>query len=651
MTSSFPYKALQLNEIRVLGLDPGSGSDVLSGSLIVTQHDPERSEIPRYEALSYAWGDQADPDHITLRSSDIGSDVDNDGSSCTFPIGRNLGAALRQLRQDADTRVLWCDSICIDQEDLEERAAQVRHMGAIFKYASRVIAWLGPADDHSRLAFRTLSEVAAYIDFTNWEQYYLNSIMRLKPDTAEQLLGGDTELPRDRQQWQALHALLSRPWFRRLWVRQEITLGGKEALVMAGADSILWMHLAAACELIKNQTWVAALPATHYMDGLVTVTSISTTMPHGRRSLSNFIALTNDCEATDPRDYVYGLLGIASASSTSKIVVDYNKDVKEVFFDTVVQSFTQHRHLVLLSFCNSASKPTWIPDLHRTQGLRTLFGGMAGRALPSEMRVLSKTHAEARGIECDAIGEVLGPIDEKESSSDDQLQSLVIEAARRFLGPSPDVWTQDKLWHFCRAMHFYHSVSPTKLDSVKSHLAHGVNPDTTAPALPGDSERQALLLTYFLRGRSLYLTRDGYIMMGPRGCQPGDVVCVFLGSSLPTVLRPTDNGEYEIKGPASHPALFFGEALLGELPEGWQMKRLATIGSPVFERPDGEQQDVDPRLDGIPIPAGWELRRRRKSGRARFYNEKEGHWTRFDPRVSEMELLKRGVQIQTFTLT
>lgn len=210
MAPSFPHTALKAGEVRLLSLHPGSGSDILSGSLIVTQLDPEHNEIPHYEALSYAWGDQTDPDHITLRSSNAGSDVADDGSSLRLPIGRNLAAALRQLRQDSDTRALWCDLICIDQQDLEERAVQVRRMGAIFKHASRVFAWLGPADDHSRLALCTLSEVAAYIDCTNWDQFDFSFKMPLKPGAPELLPDGKMELLRDRQQWQALHALLSR---------------------------------------------------------------------------------------------------------------------------------------------------------------------------------------------------------------------------------------------------------------------------------------------------------------------------------------------------------------------------------------------------------------------------------------------------------
>lgn len=41
---------------------------------------------------------------------------------------------------------LWVDAICINQQDDEEKSKLVQHMGEIFQSASRVYAWLGPAE-------------------------------------------------------------------------------------------------------------------------------------------------------------------------------------------------------------------------------------------------------------------------------------------------------------------------------------------------------------------------------------------------------------------------------------------------------------------------------------------------------------------------
>ncbi|KAK5709883.1 hypothetical protein LTR17_019389 [Elasticomyces elasticus] len=95
-----------------------------------------------YQTLSYAWGPTyADGSHLTHH-------VICDGS--LIAVTANLHGALLQIRQDyafngidASTLPLWCDALCINQVDLEERSKQVRLMGEIFANSSRLIIWLG----------------------------------------------------------------------------------------------------------------------------------------------------------------------------------------------------------------------------------------------------------------------------------------------------------------------------------------------------------------------------------------------------------------------------------------------------------------------------------------------------------------------------
>jgi hypothetical protein len=59
------------------------------------------------------------------------------------PVTVNLRDALQRARHKSDTRVLWAGAICIHQEDLLERAQQVRLMPSMFGNAGHVLAWLG----------------------------------------------------------------------------------------------------------------------------------------------------------------------------------------------------------------------------------------------------------------------------------------------------------------------------------------------------------------------------------------------------------------------------------------------------------------------------------------------------------------------------
>lgn len=655
MASTFSYTSLEPGEIRLLVLDPGCSTVPLSGSLITARLDPERAEIPQYEAISYTWGDQTNPDIIALHAATAPSCADQPGRQCeeiirecqTISLGRNLGAALRQLRYETGPRVLWADSMCINQQDADERATQVRRMGDIFARAQRVVAWLGPEDAESPLAIRTLKDLAANIDFTNHERDLMSYTIRAKPGAADAFVSPSKDLPLSEAQWKAIKSLLQRSWFRRLWVRQELALAGADAICVVGDESLPWTHLSAALELIATKRSLA-MNAIHISVDFFTARSLSY-MRH-QRDFATLVAFTHFCEATDPRDRVYGLLGLASGNLTRTIPIDYSKPVKKVYRDALSAVTYWHQSTILLSFCDSATKPTWIPDLDRVRHLRPIISGRAALATPVRAQNLSETHAEAYAIRCDVIAELLGP-----TGGDDSLQelwSVVVNAAIRYLGPTPEAWTMDKVRDFCLAVVVRdHELQPPFIDTLKANLASWVS------ELQGDpgktqayNDVQFLPFVYYLRGRCLYMTKSGCIALAPRGCQSGDLVCVFLGSNLPSVLHDAGDGTWEIKGPTCHPAFYEGEAIVGKLPTGWKMRIVSRVGNPVFEAPDGSQQRLDPRMSDIPLSPDWELRWT-KDGIPFWYTAEEDRWTTLDPRLSMEELQKRGVEVERFVLT
>lgn len=127
--------------IRVLALRPARmNSAALSGTLAqISLNSPENpvshEGACHYEALSYVWGAPSTGNTIQIDSSPL-------------PITANCDAALRSLRLPSQERLLWVDSICIDQtpEGTAERNQQVALMGEIYNQAHDVCIWLGPGD-------------------------------------------------------------------------------------------------------------------------------------------------------------------------------------------------------------------------------------------------------------------------------------------------------------------------------------------------------------------------------------------------------------------------------------------------------------------------------------------------------------------------
>ncbi|RSL45070.1 hypothetical protein CEP51_016141 [Fusarium floridanum] len=649
---NFKYTALRDKEIRVLVLDSGNEGDALFGALVPVKHVPGE-HITRYEAMSYTWGDQSNPDYIALRhpKPDKSCVLENCGnkSSGSLPIGRNLALALRQLRHETNSRTLWADSICINQRDLDERAAQVQRMRHIYKYAQRVIAWLGPADQHSPMAMGMLQELADCVDFANEEEDMMNNRMSFKRDRMDFIMNGHTDdihdwskpLPFSGQQWQAVTCLISRTWFRRLWVRQEILLAGKDTILLVGGDSMPWLHFTSAIEIIAQKREALADKVNiHTMIEFSNVRSFS--FLRHLRDFFTLVALTHACEVTEPRDRVFALLGLAEGGFTSEIVVDYRKDVKDVHRDALVRASTYHENLKLLSLCDSASEPTWIPDLDRIQHLRPMISGRAALFSAEKAYTLNKEQLVLQGVRCDYITELIGPRDGQDSQA--QLGATVLEAARRFLGHDAETWDFQKVQQFSHMLHVHDFfIHPPHINKTQEQLAKRIS--THSETLGA----QLTYLTYFMHHRSIYLTKMGYIVLGPRNCQPGDPVVVFLGCHLPMVLRSIEDGEYNLRGPCAHPALLNSEAILGEMPKGWRLRYVKRVGEPLFENPEGERQHIDPRLDNIPVPEEWELRWR-NDGTPFWYIAKEDRWTDFDPRLSLDSLRKRGVRVDDYIL-
>lgn len=92
---------------------------------------------PIYEALSYTWGTDEATKVIGINGQ-------------RFNVRPNLYDALNHLRFPNAPRAVWVDAICINQNNIQERNAQVSLMAFIYTRAQRVLVWLGldPSDGY-----------------------------------------------------------------------------------------------------------------------------------------------------------------------------------------------------------------------------------------------------------------------------------------------------------------------------------------------------------------------------------------------------------------------------------------------------------------------------------------------------------------------
>lgn len=198
------YRPLEDGCVRVLHLQ---GADVDATVVCTLQHVSLKvSPLPIYSTVSYSWGTESNATKILV-----------DGKEVSVP--RNAAEALRWLRPaDSSIRILWIDSICIDQSNLDERGLQVAMMADIYSNAISNLIWLGEDDGTVIAALANVDTLTTDI----MDQTDRLATFPLGPGPNHHLhQSSGINVNFDAQ---PIIRLLARPWFSRLWVVQEATL-------------------------------------------------------------------------------------------------------------------------------------------------------------------------------------------------------------------------------------------------------------------------------------------------------------------------------------------------------------------------------------------------------------------------------------------
>jgi hypothetical protein len=124
-------------------------------------------------------------------------------------------------------------------------------MGDVYRLASKVLAWLGPEENDSNFAMDLLSVYGSKVVV---ELSHNNPILKSSEEgkTEPHWADRDKPLPYDTERhYSALKMLLGRTFFSRLWIRQEIYLGGDRVQLVVGDHSIPWKLFAGAVMCIS----------------------------------------------------------------------------------------------------------------------------------------------------------------------------------------------------------------------------------------------------------------------------------------------------------------------------------------------------------------------------------------------------------------
>lgn len=310
----YKYEHLrEADEIRLLHLHRGKSGDPLRADLETVRIRESRY----YKAISYTWADESG-DTTKCCSLEIGS------PGSLLPITRSCDSVLRQVRNH--TSWIWIDAVCINQEDVQERGKQVDLMPQIYKCASQTFAYVGEASEDSGLILRNLAKGI-------WTPPHL------------------------------LDPFFARPYFSRVWVVQEVALS-KRMIMICGDTAVQWTEF-------MTHGLLQQIYTSSYSETFPTILRLDERHIAGSTTLLDALLLGRSCKASDPRDKIFGLLGLVS--TTDRPPANYSMSTAEVYTQIAMYLLKVQKlglDLILGNLCHRSDEaraqtghlPSWVPD-------------------------------------------------------------------------------------------------------------------------------------------------------------------------------------------------------------------------------------------------------------------------------------------------
>ncbi|KAK3392668.1 heterokaryon incompatibility protein-domain-containing protein [Sordaria brevicollis] len=352
----YQYRPIESdNHIRILYIDPTDDDEQqLSGTLVHT----DVTDQPVYDALSYFWG-----------PPDLCRKILIDGQELAVTVNLELALKRVRARRKYGSEVqegpipIWADGVCVNQNDTQERSHQVRLMSQIYSNCQAGLIYLGEEADGSHDAYLFMESIRDC------------SIIDLASIFDKTRVGDGV---------QRFITLLSRPWFRRIWVIQEFALPRKVRMIcgswdVAGEQVHVFSHVVQALAEAQHMKavyndWPTAncnfLVDTRIQLGRSLGPTAAESPEAVPRSLPLFRLLSEACafEATDPRDHYFALLGLVSyGTRDGDLVADYSKTLEQVEMEFARHFVDDGYGLAMLnSGCHVQERPStypsWLPN-------------------------------------------------------------------------------------------------------------------------------------------------------------------------------------------------------------------------------------------------------------------------------------------------
>ncbi|KAF7898615.1 hypothetical protein EAF00_005061 [Botryotinia globosa] len=235
-------------------------------------------------------------------------------------------------------------------------------MADVYKKAKMGVSWLGEKSDDSSLAFRMIQRWASFLTDPQSEGCPCAFL--------EDKLQDEIFMPRSVT---ALKNMLQRPYWKRVWIQQEVALPPIVTIVVGDFGRTMLHFL----QYDEQECWRSSdldlMPTVVETVPLIQLDfyRMSESVDYERDETPNllhYLYLSIILESTDPRDRIYALLGLPHFEKYQSVFrPSYTKSTSQVFSEAARIMIEEEKSLVPIAvacrlYCTDISLPSWVPD-------------------------------------------------------------------------------------------------------------------------------------------------------------------------------------------------------------------------------------------------------------------------------------------------
>ncbi|KAH7333240.1 heterokaryon incompatibility protein-domain-containing protein [Rhexocercosporidium sp. MPI-PUGE-AT-0058] len=536
-----------------------------------------------FSCVSYMWGNEEATELIEL-------------SGQRFLIRKNLDTFLRTMRKPGGGYLrFWIDAVCIDQSNISERNRQLPRILSVYEDADVVACWVGEPDETSDLALGLVSDLRP-THFSAGNILFERGWLEVK---------NREDFPR---RLAALYRFLLRPYFRRIWVAQELA-AARRPYIICGKDFIVeWKRLDHATWRLLDILYsdkdlteriYAADPSLknvpHSELSFVRRLFYLRHLRHGRTDeieensntllaqqnelwydipttapgILDIVTLCRDFQSTVPHDKVFALWNLATDTKGMEFTMDYTKPLSETWLEFAAAVAKKNDSLDIIcaaepnvadgltipSWCADWSTPATVSSMVRQsyipitlmRAINDIGGPMysaAGAHTLNPRFSFDGTILECAGVVLDTVG-LIGPYEVSDSTLVEQpIWNDWMEMAAGALQADEDA-----------ALPLLEQNFQARFWGMLAGKSEGGSNDLRKYVPGWDGKGDALIksngrdmYSVVTRGRCLVITEDSFMGLAPHYVKEGAKIAILSCCSSPVILYENEDGTHRFGG-------------------------------------------------------------------------------------------------------